>query len=66
VFSVGNELTLFMRGIVPGRTFTRRSRLPTLRKAVANDRHTPPLRAFLAEAVKAVRDVYRGPISYSA
>jgi hypothetical protein len=66
VFSVGNELTLFMRGIVRGRTFVRRTRLPALRKAIRNDLHTAPLRAFLTEAAKAVRDVYDGPISYSA
>jgi hypothetical protein len=66
VFSVGNELTLFMRGIVPGRTLARRTKLPALRKAIRDDRHTPPLRAFLTEAAEAVRDVYHGPISYSA
>jgi hypothetical protein len=66
VFSVGNELTLFMRGIVPGRSFVRRTRLPALRAVIKDDRHTPPLRAFLAEAANAVRDVYHGQISYSA
>jgi hypothetical protein len=33
-FSIGNELTLFMRGIVPGRTLAQRSRLPRLRQVV--------------------------------
>jgi hypothetical protein len=63
-FCVGNELTLFMRGIVPGRTLARRSRLPRLRKAVRSGQDT--LRAFLAEAAASVRRVYSGPVSYSA
>jgi hypothetical protein len=33
-FCVGNELTLFMRGIVPGRSHARRSRPTVLRKVV--------------------------------
>ncbi len=63
-FSVGNELTLFMRGIVPGRSLARRGRLPRLRKFVLSGQE--PLRAFLAEAASSVRRVYSGPISYSA
>jgi hypothetical protein len=66
IFSVGNELTLFMRGIVPGRSYQKRARLPVLREIVRSGRHTPPLRAFLADAATAVRRVYHGPISYSA
>src|SRR5262249_3689297 len=49
--AVGNELTMFMRGIVPGRTFNRRTRVSNLRELVLSQRHTPPLRAFLADAV---------------
>lgn len=63
-FCVGNELTLFMRGIVPGRTFAQRGRLPRLREAVRSGQDT--LRAFLAEAAASVRRVYSGPVSYSA
>lgn len=63
-FSVGNELTLFMRGIVPGRSLAQRSRLPRLREFVLSEQE--PLRAFLAEAATSVRRVYSGPISYSA
>jgi hypothetical protein len=66
VFSVGNELTLFMRGIVPGRSYRKRSDLPVLREVVRSGRHTPPLRAFLADAVAAVRRVYHGPVGYCA
>ncbi len=50
-FSVGNELTLFMRGIVPGRTLAQRSRLPRLRPVVLSGQDT--LRAFLAQAAAA-------------
>jgi hypothetical protein len=62
--SVGNELTLFMRGIVPGRNHAQRSQPARLRETVLAGRHTPPLRAFLADAVAAVRRRYHGPISY--
>jgi hypothetical protein len=63
-FSVGNELTLFMRGIVPGRSLAHRSRLSRLRQVVLSGQGT--LRAFLAEAAASVRRVYSGPVSYSA
>ncbi len=63
-FSVGNELTLFMRGIVPGRSLAHRSRLPRLREVARSGQDT--LRAFLAEAAASVRRVYSGPVSYSA
>jgi hypothetical protein len=63
-FSVGNELTMYMRGIAPGRTFARRGRLPRLREFVHSGQDT--LRSFLAEAAASVRRVYGGPVSYSA
>ena len=63
-FCVGNELTMYMRGIVPGRSFARRGRLPRLREVMRSGQDT--LRAFLAEAAASVRRVYSGPISYSA
>jgi hypothetical protein len=63
-FCVGNELTLFMRGIVPGRSHARRSRSPVLREIVLSGQDT--LRAFLADAAASVRRVYRGPVSYCA
>jgi hypothetical protein len=65
-FNVGNELTLFMRGIVPGRTFGRRRQTATLRELVRSGRHTPPLRAFLADAAATVRRSFHGPVSYSS
>jgi hypothetical protein len=66
IFSVGNELTLFMRGIVPGRRFDQRTQLSTLRELIRTGAHTPPLRAYLQAATTAVRREYHGPLSYSA
>jgi hypothetical protein len=63
-FSLGNELTLFMRGIVPGRSLAQRSRLPRLRSVVLSTQDT--LRAFLAATAASVRRVFGGPVSYSA
>jgi hypothetical protein len=53
VFCAGNELTLFMRGIVKGRT--RRRRIPAIREAVRSGAGSQPLNAFLARASAAVR-----------
>jgi hypothetical protein len=58
-FCVGNELSLFMRGIVPGRSHARRSRSPVLRDIVLSGQHA--LRSFLADAAASVRRVYGGP-----
>lgn len=63
-FCVGNELTLFMRGIVPGRNHVQRTRGPRLREFVLSDQDT--LRTFLADAAASVRRVYSGPITYCA
>jgi hypothetical protein len=61
-FCVGNELTLFMRGIVPGRSHALRSRSASLREVALSGLET--LRAFLAEAAACVRRVYGGPVTY--
>jgi hypothetical protein len=66
VFSVGTELTFFMQGIVPGRTYNRRTRLPALRATVRAGAHNAPLNAFLVRATAAVRPVFRGPITYAS
>jgi hypothetical protein len=63
-FCVGNELTLFMRGIVPGRNHAHRTRAPSLREIVLSEQRT--LRTFLAQAAASVRHVYGGPITYCA
>jgi hypothetical protein len=58
VFSVATESTLFMRGIIAGRTF--RQRLANLSSEVRAGRHVAPLEAFLARANRDVRRVFRG------
>lgn len=63
-FCVGNELTLLMRGMVPGRNHAQRTRVPGLREFVLSDQET--LRAFLADLATSVRRVYGGPITYCA
>lgn len=65
VFSVGTELTLYLRGILDGRTLRSRvSRVnPALLRSGALDQ---PLNAFLARACQSVRQVFSGPVSYSS
>ena len=64
VFSVATESTLFMRGIVPGRTF--QQRLTNASREIRAGRHVAPLRDFLAHATRDVRRVFAGPITYAA
>jgi hypothetical protein len=64
VFSVGTELTLFMRGIVAGRTSGRR--VHALREVLTTGAHNPPLNAFLTRATRAAREVFNGPLTYAA
>lgn len=65
VFVVGSEFTLFIQGIVPGRRITERFG-PASRQLIMAGAHNPPLNAFLASVVEAVRRVYDGPISYAS
>jgi hypothetical protein len=53
VFSVGTESTMFMRGIISGRTFRRRH--ANVFREVRAGRHVAPLEAFLAAANRNVR-----------
>lgn len=66
VFSVGSELTLFMQGIIPGRTFTSRTRSAFSTDVVKSGAHNKPLNAFLAEASARVRAVFGGPLTYAS
>ena len=66
VFVVGQELTLFMQGIVPGKNLVARMRNPSLGEGIKTGAHNAPLNAFLGRAVEAVRRVYHGPLSYAA
>ena len=64
VFSVGTELSIFMRGIVKGRTSGRRA--PALREIMTTRAYSAPLNTFLARATAAVREVFNGPVTYAA
>jgi hypothetical protein len=64
VFSVGTELSLFMRGLLPGRTLQGRIRY-AMRQPHAV-RQEAPLNAFLADAVGVVRRVFGGPVTYAS
>ena len=64
VFSVGSEVLLFMRGVVPGRTI--RERLGHLFRSGGADDYAGALNAFLGQAAAAVRNVFGGEISYAA
>jgi hypothetical protein len=64
VFSVATESTLFMRGIISGRTFRRR--LANAHHEIRAGHHIAPLREFLARATRDVRGVFAGPITYAA
>lgn len=66
VFCLGGELSLFMRGIVPGRSIP--ERLGTLMSQVraGSDAHTRLLNDFLGRASEAVRGVFGGPLTYAS
>jgi hypothetical protein len=66
VFSVGSELTLFMRGIVEGDSLFERMASPTFWETVRSGAHNTPLNAFLSRAAAVVRQAYRGPITYAS
>lgn len=64
VFSVGSEFTLFMQGIVPGKTWMQRLQTAFNAGYVQSGRHNKPLNDFLGRANKAVRAVFDGPVMY--
>jgi hypothetical protein len=64
VFSVGSELTLFMRGIVEGDNVFDRMSSPAFWQNVTAGRHNAPLNAFLARANEAARAVFQGKVVY--
>jgi hypothetical protein len=66
VFSVGSELTLFMRGILQGDTFLERLHHPSFGEQVRSGAHNTPLDAFLAKANDAVRQVFKGSVTYAS
>jgi len=64
VFSVGSELTLFMQGIVPGKTIMQRLQTAFNAGYVKSGKHNKLLNDFLSQANKAVRAVFDGPVIY--
>ena len=65
VFSVGSEFTLFMQGIVPGKTFMQRLQTAFSADYIKSpDKRNKPLNDFLGQANKAVRAVFDGPVMY--
>ncbi|MGA3060530.1 MAG: abortive infection protein [Candidatus Bathyarchaeia archaeon] len=66
VFSVGSELTLFMRGIVEGRNITARIKNPTFISRVKAGEHNKPLNEFLSKAADSVRKEFHGKLTYAS
>jgi len=66
VLSVGSELTLFMRGILEGKTLEQRMNHPAFWATVKAGKHNQPLREFLARANDSVRQVYHGQVAYGS
>jgi len=64
VLSVGGESTLFMQGILPGKNIVQRVRSPKFRASIVSGEHNAPLNAFLARAVTAVREEFKGELTY--
>ncbi|HEX4060446.1 MAG TPA: hypothetical protein VHY58_05415 [Streptosporangiaceae bacterium] len=66
VFCLGGELSLFMRGIVPGRSIPERVANMIGQAKAGDHSHTERLNAFLGKASEAIHGVFRGPLSYAA
>jgi hypothetical protein len=64
VFSVGSEFTLFMQGIVPGKTIMQRLQTAFSAGYVKSGGHNKPLNDFLGRTTKAIRAVFDGPVMY--
>jgi hypothetical protein len=66
VLSVAAELTLFGRGIVPGRSLAERLANPALPALVGGGATRAPLDAFLRRLVAEARAEYPGPLAYAS
>ncbi len=64
VFSIGSELTLFMQGIVEGNNFFERMNNPSFWENIQAGKHNKTLNTFLSKAIKSVREVFHGPLTY--
>ena len=66
VFVLGCELTLFMQGIVEGNNLFERMGNPAFWEHIKAGTHNKPLNAFLARANEAIRQVFRGKVTYAS
>lgn len=66
VLVLGSELTIFMYGIVPGRSFAARTREAFTRIRAGDRSASDRLNDFLDRASAAVRKVYHGPLTYAS
>ena len=65
VFCVGTESSLFIRGIVPGRSVGQR--VASIRTAgLRSSPYAGPLQVYLAEASQRVRPAFHGPLTYAS
>lgn len=66
VFILGCELSVFMRGILPGDTVFERVGGHTFIESVRTGAYIKSLQTFILKACAGVRDVFRGEITYAA
>jgi hypothetical protein len=66
VLSVGSELTLFMKGIIKGNALWSRLHNAFSGDFIRPGKHNQPLNDYLLEVTTAVRQVYRGPLTYAS
>jgi hypothetical protein len=66
VFCLGGELSLFMRGIVPGKSIEERVVNMIGQAKAGGTEHKERLNDFLTRASEAIHGVFRGPLSYAA
>ena len=66
VLVVGGELTLFMQGILEGKTLQKRVANPGFMAKLNAGEHNKPLNDFLAKARAAVTSIYHGKTTYAS
>ena len=66
VFVVGGEFTLFMKGILEGKTLMKRLENMMSGDFIKSGRHNQPLNEFLGKANVAVRKVFHGKVTYAS
>src|SRR5579884_3627812 len=64
VLSIDSQFTLFMQGIIPGKTLIHRAGTVFKTDVVKTGQHNQPLNDFLSKAVAEVRKVFSGPVMY--